>query len=191
MLVVVLLILCCFLALLLQAEQALDEDVSLTTPIWQVSSQLHFRVTRVAKLLLPRKRGLLSPLPSGEKIHVTAQLYHGLVPLCAPMSTTRVALSESFSIMKPEASGDDAAATSDPDAESKRRRYAADVDAMMIAGIAFKDLPRAARVIFTVYSGKTPVAWAGCNCVQVLACSSHASVAMACYDCVGGASCAV
>jgi hypothetical protein len=130
-----------------QAEQALDEDDSRTTPIWQVPKFFHFRVVSVDGIVVPKKAtGLLGGGP--DRFHVIAQVYHGLVPVCAP-------------VVAPKASVDARSV-----AGESQVRYSATFHSLLFPAIAYHDLPRAARVIFTVYCGKVAVAWTGCNCTQ-------------------------
>ncbi len=144
-----------FSVFLLQSEQLLDE-VEEALPIWKVESPLNVRVVKVSGLKLGKKLGLFG----SESVSVSAALYYGNTKLCAPMATSWCRITSAMVRAATPGSSDVASAA-----------VVADVpfDYELAMGIAMKNIPRAARLIFTVSLRSGVIAWAGCVISEVRA----------------------
>lgn len=129
----------------------LREDMSLVAtrqarPVWSVDDPLALRVSSLNDVRLDEAKGGL--FGGSSQAFVAVALWHGLEELCPAVVTSKVTLT-----------------TTKHAADGKRSGFLAGdavIDGDIEFDISVRDVPRAARIIVTVFKGDRALGWAGC-----------------------------
>lgn len=129
----------------LPSEQSLDASEHFTA-IRKVETPLCIQIARLEQLKIGRKPGLFG----SESVSIAVGLFYGNTALCPPVNTPWLRITPGM--LKTTGTGEGSTTLADIGV----------VDTVAELGIAMKNIPRAARIIFTVSLRSGPIAWAGC-----------------------------
>ena len=129
------------------------------TPIWRIVSPLNIRLIRLTGLKLGKKLGMFA----SESVSVSARLYYGSTALSATVQAPWCRVTGPM-IRSGLVAG---AAVADGSTSAAGAVADVPIDNVLGMGIAMKNIPRAARIIFTVSLRSGPIAWAGCIISEV------------------------